>query len=603
MAHCSNLRGFLCAVVVCSTLVTAAPADTFGTGADQFTIDFVALAGDSNPGNGAGVVTYDYGMGVYEITNSQWSKFISAHGPVTGAPSSAYDDSPYYKGVNQPTQYVSWYEAAQFVNWLNTSTGHQPAYRFEGAGSWYELKTWDSADAAGGTNLYRHKDAKYCLPTIDEWIKAAYWNGTEMQTYANASPGDLEAGVPDPEKWNYLPSTGLAPWSVGSGAQELNGTYDMMGNLWEWMESPFDEVTYQPGSNRGLQGGAYNYDALRLESTFRDFDPPNREWPNSGFRVVAREEPGTMTHVLCVGIDHPVDPATGKYTGPSGKNAESVFAQLKRILPNWCPANRDEALILDASNSGVGNLSEIKAELDSIRARLAPDDSFVLYVGSHGYIVDDNEGEKSVLLSDTAGWGVSLNNRSDERLSLTNNPLGVEHDLSDDTLTAWMLATIGYEETSAWNGVDKLFMIDACHSGGFEGDHTEDDGDLDKLERYALMASCPEWMTTLYLSSSGDLVWTKLLVEAIEAGRDLSAAIEYLSQLSTDDVLGQFEEDDLDLALFEKGLRPDGDLTYFSWEPQFTKSSDFQGVPNVPEPATLGLLSIGGLAMIRRRNA
>ena len=114
---------------------------------------------------------------------------------VTGSPANAYDEAPTWTGTNVPTNEVSWYEAAQFVNWLNTSTGHLPAYRFtgtQGQGD-YALDTWSPAEAAGGTNLYRHKDAFYYLPTENEWVKAGYWNGTSLQTYAtkdNTPPGE-----------------------------------------------------------------------------------------------------------------------------------------------------------------------------------------------------------------------------------------------------------------------------------------------------------------------------------------------------------------------------------------------------------------------------
>jgi len=59
-------------------------------------------------------------------------QFQAAYGTVTGDPSNAYDQNPTYTGTNVPITNVSWYEAAQFVNWLNTSTGHQAAYKFTG---------------------------------------------------------------------------------------------------------------------------------------------------------------------------------------------------------------------------------------------------------------------------------------------------------------------------------------------------------------------------------------------------------------------------------------------------------------------------------------
>jgi len=190
------------------TLTSGVMADTFGTGDNQFDIDFVSISGATNPTSGYGIVDNDYRMGTYEITNDQWTKFQASLAPVvvTGDPSSAYDSSPYWTGTNVPTNEVSWYEAAQFVNWLNTSTGHQAAYKFrgtQGTGD-YALATWSAAEADNGTNLYRHKDAFYYLPTEHEWVKAGYWNGTSLQTYATKDGETLHQGDgTSGTGWNY----------------------------------------------------------------------------------------------------------------------------------------------------------------------------------------------------------------------------------------------------------------------------------------------------------------------------------------------------------------------------------------------------------------
>ena len=63
-------------------------ADTFGTGDNQFTIDFVPISGATNPTSGYGIVDQTFRMGTYEITNDQWNKFkASLSVPVTGSPS------------------------------------------------------------------------------------------------------------------------------------------------------------------------------------------------------------------------------------------------------------------------------------------------------------------------------------------------------------------------------------------------------------------------------------------------------------------------------------------------------------------------------------
>jgi len=225
--------------------------------------------------------------GTFEITNDQWDKFTASLGvPVTGVPSSAYDTSAYWGGTNSPTDMVSWCEAAQFVNWLNTNTGHQAAYKFTGTQgtSDYTLGTWTAAEADGGTNLFRHKDALYFLPTEDEWVKAAYWNGATLQTYATMDGALPVAGTDT----NYYYAVG-EPWDVGSGSEELNGTFDMMGNLCEWMESPYSSGDYGTGSRRVKRGGGYGNGGGGLPSSTRGYYYPYYEDIifNAGFRVAS----------------------------------------------------------------------------------------------------------------------------------------------------------------------------------------------------------------------------------------------------------------------------------------------------------------------------
>jgi len=295
-------------VVVCVLVLAMSgivSADTFGTEENQFTIDFVSISGSTNPASGYGIVNNDYRIGTYEITNDQWNKFAASLGvPVAGSPLSAYNSSPRYTGTSVPTNEVSWYEAAQFVNYLNISTDHQAAYKFTGTQGTvtYTLGVWEAGDVGYDTdNPYRNSNAYYSLPTENEWVKAAYWNGTNLQTYANASAGDLIGGVPDPAKWNYLPSARNEPWDVGSSPEELNGTFDMMGNVWEWMESPYYSGDYLSSSGRGGRGGSiYNGDGT-LSSSFRLYLDPYREADGLGFRVASIPEPATLSLLVLGG--------------------------------------------------------------------------------------------------------------------------------------------------------------------------------------------------------------------------------------------------------------------------------------------------------------
>ncbi len=276
-------------------LAVPAIADTFGSGDNQFTIDFVPISGATNPTSGYGIANYDYRMGIYQITNSQWAAFEAETGL-------SFRGS-YWKGDEIPVNQKNWYDAAHFVNWLNTETGHQKAYNFDGG----TFSVWDADDAWGGTNLYRHKDAYYFLPTEDEWVKAAYWNGTNLQTYATNAGESLYGGDGSNGGWNYLDGY-ATPWAVGSGSQELNGTYDMMGNVWEWMESPHLTGDYLSGSDRGIRGGSSFNPEFALESYYRAASRnPDDEVHNFGFRVASVDSNGPAVipapgAILLVGV-------------------------------------------------------------------------------------------------------------------------------------------------------------------------------------------------------------------------------------------------------------------------------------------------------------
>ena len=300
--------------------VAAMAADSFGTGVNQFTIDFVEVSGATNPStgdtiptSGYGIVDYDYRMATHEITNDQWNKFKAAYGPVTGS-QGGYSSDSYFTGTSVPADRVSWYEAAQFINWLNTSTGNQAAYKFtgtQGTGD-YTFAAWSPTDPGyDAGNPYRNKAAKYFLPTEDEWVKAAYWNGTGLQVYAtklaglSLPQGDGVSGT----GWNYVYDNGFAtdpygPWNVGSGSQELHDTYDMMGNVWEWMENPYTSGDYDAGSTRALRGGYWNFNENFLASSGRrdSLSNPTYEYWFIGLRVASVPEPGSLAMLLGIAL-------------------------------------------------------------------------------------------------------------------------------------------------------------------------------------------------------------------------------------------------------------------------------------------------------------
>jgi sulfatase modifying factor 1 len=301
----------------------SALADTFGTSGNEFTIDFVNIGNTGNTHNSAdgwpdsGAVPYEYRMGKYEISQDDITK-ATASG-MANVTAGAWSGS-------QPAANISWYEAAAFVNWLNTSKGYAPAYNLVFTNGAWSITVWSGEDAwtAGGTNIYRHKDAFYFLPTSNEWYKAAYYNpgGSNYFLYPTGSDtaptfvdGGTNAGtavyygaaliydIAHPGTWPIQTGPAVVPASVYSaGGLSPYGTMGQGGNVREWSEcngggNSSLEVNSLTGTRdvpgeRALRGGHWKDTAFDLSySGHILMSRPTFEANDTGFRVASVPEP------------------------------------------------------------------------------------------------------------------------------------------------------------------------------------------------------------------------------------------------------------------------------------------------------------------------
>ena len=276
----------------------AAQADSFGTSGNEFTIDFVTIG---NAGNAAdtttyGAVPYEYRVGKYEITQDAITK-ATASG-MANVTAGAWTG-------NQPAASINWYEAAAFVNWLNTSTGKTAAYNLTFSGNW-SMNLWSSADAwqLGGENLYRNKDAFYFLPSENEWYKAAYYNaaGTNYFLYPTASSSVPTAVASGTSAGTAVYDSASDPAIVASaGGLSPYGTMGQGGNVFEWSESAFDGANSSASEDRAIRGGGWFSSEVILRSSNRRNNGPSVEFTTYGFRVaspVAVPEPSTYAMAL-----------------------------------------------------------------------------------------------------------------------------------------------------------------------------------------------------------------------------------------------------------------------------------------------------------------
>ena len=290
---------------------------TFGSGANSFNMEFVTIgdAGNAadttgNP-NPAGAVSYEYQMGKYEVSEAM----IDAYNAEFGTANSLVITKD-TRGADKPATSVSWNEAARFVNWLNTSQGFQAAYKFTTGGVNDNIALWSSAEAwqLGGENLYRHKDAHYWLPSMDEWYKAAYYDPVndvyyDYPTGSNTAPTAVASGTTAGTAV-YYGQAGPTDITLAGGLSPY-GIMGLGGNAHEWEETAFSLDNSSASSFRGYRGGfwADGNPTLSISSSGRgNNDPAFESFPAIGFRVAslsstaAVPEPGSFAIIGSVGL-------------------------------------------------------------------------------------------------------------------------------------------------------------------------------------------------------------------------------------------------------------------------------------------------------------
>lgn len=277
-----------------------AVADTFGSGANTFAIEFATIG---NPNNGAdtsgnpnpaGSVPYSFQMGKFEISE----RMIESANALGGL---AITKTA--RGPDKPATDVSWYEAARFVNWLNTSTGFMPAYKFAvqpgdvGYNANASAVLWSPGDAGyNSSNPLRNSLARYVLPTVDEWYKAAFYDPVNAVYYDYPTGSDTR---PTAVTGGTVAGTAVFGQSFSQGPADIMnagglspyGTMAQGGNVWEWEETEFDLVNDLATSARGLRGGHWNSASGDWPASLRSIDNPQNSDSNNGFRVVSVPEP------------------------------------------------------------------------------------------------------------------------------------------------------------------------------------------------------------------------------------------------------------------------------------------------------------------------
>ena len=308
------------------------------------TIDTVPVgnSGNANDSTGYGGVGYDYAIGKFEVTVSQYTAFLNAVAQtdtyslwhpsmgtdlnIAGVSRSGVSGSYTYtalNGGNQPIAYVTWFDAARFVNWLQNGqpTGAQ------GPGTTETGVYWLLGAMSGIIPRTIPSQVTYGLPTENEWYKAAYydpslnsgsggyWLYPTRNNFPNI-PNSRNGSASDPNSGNFYrddgiangynggyavnnsttPPAGLAltPGGAFSLASSYYGTFDQGGNVWEWNDAVI-------GSAHGVRGGSWTGSENVMRATTRASFSPGNENSIVGFRIVIVPEP-SVVGLLAFGI-------------------------------------------------------------------------------------------------------------------------------------------------------------------------------------------------------------------------------------------------------------------------------------------------------------
>jgi len=237
---------------------------------------------------GRGSVPWLYRMGRTEVTTATWVEFFNAVyaratplvvnsvnliepldwgaeiDPTYNGPGMKWRVSPSVPNAAMlPANAISWRVAAVLCNWLHNDKRNEPSAFMNGA---YDTMTFGYPPGGGAytDQAVHNPDAKYWIPTIDEWLKASYFDPNKdgngqggWWRSPNGSDNALIYGPPGQGQANALfdlPNEGQ--WRIPLGAypdtRTAFGLLDVSGGTTEWTE----EDLYGKHSDRSAQGSA-----------------------------------------------------------------------------------------------------------------------------------------------------------------------------------------------------------------------------------------------------------------------------------------------------------------------------------------------------------
>lgn len=297
------------------------------------------LVGD--PGNqdrvNFGAVSYEYEIGTYEVTNSEYAAFLNsvastdthdlyntdmdgATDAVSGlqiggigrtGSSGSYSYNVLSGFGDRPVNFVSFWDAARFANWLTNGqpTGAQNSSSTESGMYALGGVTKPTGPITRQVDFSAMNESGFAVSSRDEWVKAAGYSGSPT-----GAPGGRDGYWDYPTQSNTVPSISEGNFDdsspsvvgtttvVGSYAFPSHyGTYDQLGNVHELTDDVNDFNGTTSEMNTSYTSSASIADVGYWLTTSLD-----GERGDTGFRITkAVPEPsayGLLVGLLALGL-------------------------------------------------------------------------------------------------------------------------------------------------------------------------------------------------------------------------------------------------------------------------------------------------------------